>query len=94
MRWRGLLADDDKIVTKKMSLQTSIIQVLLEVGITTISELAKNIVYFILIYLGFKLLAKEIRESAKKVPEWINLYFKEIQKAKTLDKALEGRKIT
>ena len=75
-----------------MSLQSTIVQVLLEVGITTISELAKNIVYFILIIIGFKWLAKEIREGVKNMPSWINLYFIEMQKSKTLDRALEGKK--
>jgi len=76
-----------------MSLQSTIVQVLLEVGITTISELAKNIVYFILIIIGFKWLAKEIREGVKNMPSWINLYFIEMQKSKSIDRALEGRKL-
>ena len=74
-----------------MSLQTSIIQVLLEVGITTISELAKNIVYFILIYLGFKLLAKEIRESTKNIPSWLEEWDRIKMKHYQIDKAIESR---
>ena len=74
-----------------MSLQTTITQVILEVGITTISELAKNIVYFILIYLGFKLLAKEIRNGAKNIPTWLEEWDKIKMKHYQIEKAIEGR---
>jgi hypothetical protein len=68
-----------------MSLQTSITQVILEVGITTISELAKNVVYFILIIWGVKYIGK-------RMPDWIENYFKGQIKLRTLDRVLERRK--
>jgi hypothetical protein len=68
-----------------MSLQTSITQVILEVGITTISELAKNLIYFILIYWG-------IRKISKEMPGWINKYHENQIKLRTLDRALERKK--
>lgn len=76
-----------------MSLQSSITQVILEVGITTISELVKNIVYFILIYLGFKGITKEIRKLIKEIPEWQEKNYKNQLSLRTLDKAIEGRKL-
>ena len=69
-----------------MSLQTSITQVILEVGITTISELAKNVVYFILIFWGIKTIAK-------KMPEWLDQHYRNQLKIRTIDKAIEGRKL-
>jgi hypothetical protein len=69
-----------------MSLQSSITQVILEVGITTISELAKNIVYFILIYWGIKKITKEM-------PKWIQTYHKNEMEKYRIEKAIEGRKL-
>jgi len=69
-----------------MSLQTSIVQVILEVGITTISELAKNLVYYILIIWG-------VRTIVKKMPEWISEWDKNKMKHYQINKAIEGRKL-
>lgn len=68
-----------------MSLQTTITQVLLEVGITTISELAKNLVYFILIYWGIKKISKDM-------PKWLESYHKNQMEKFRVEKAIEGRK--
>ena len=68
-----------------MSLQTTITQVILEVGITTISELAKNVVYYILIIWGVKTIVK-------RMPEWLDQHYKNQMKIRTTDKAIEGRR--
>ena len=65
-----------------MSLKTTLIQVIFEVGISTISELARNIVYFILIVWGIK-----------KMPEWLDQHYRNQLKLRTIDKAIEGRKL-
>lgn len=68
-----------------MSLQTTIIQVLLETIITTISGLIKNLPYFILIIWGVKKVSKDM-------PKWIEQYDKIKMKHYLIEKAIEGRK--
>jgi len=69
-----------------MSLQTTITQVILEVGISTISELTKNLAYFILIIWGVKTIVK-------RVPAWLEQYDKMKIKHYQIEKAIEGRKL-
>lgn len=42
----------------------------------TISGTILNLPWFILIYAGFYLIAREIREFTKKIPFWLQQYFK------------------
>lgn len=42
----------------------------------TISGLIINLPWFILIYIGFKVIAREIKIGISKVPIWIEQYFK------------------
>lgn len=69
-----------------MSLQTTIIQILLETIITTISGLIKNLPYFILIIWGVKKISKDM-------PKWIEQYDKIKMKHYLIEKAIEGRRI-
>lgn len=69
-----------------MSLQSSITQVILEVGITTISELAKNVIYYILIIWG-------VNKISRQIPKLIEDYDKMKMKHYQINKAIEGRKL-
>lgn len=40
----------------------------------TISGVIKNLPFFILAVWGFKLIAREIKEGVKNIPDWINQY--------------------
>jgi len=42
----------------------------------TISGIIINLPWFILFYLGFRMIAKEIRAGVKAMPSWINQFFK------------------
>ena len=42
----------------------------------TISGILVNLPWFLLIYLGFRVIAKEISQGIKNIPEWINQYFR------------------
>lgn len=74
-----------------MSLQSTINQVISETIISTLGNLAQSIFYILAIYFGLRYIGKAISEGVKKMPSWINLYFIEMQKAKTLDRALERK---
>ena len=50
----------------------------------TFSGIIKNLPYFILIIWA-------VRTIAKEMPRWIQQVFKEMQKARTIDRALAGR---
>lgn len=57
----------------------------------TISGIIINLPWFILIYLGFKLIAKEIKEGVKNIPSWIEQYFKLQRHQLMINKATENR---
>ena len=67
-----------------MSFQSTIIQVIWETLITTISELAKSFAYFILIIWG-------VRKIVKEVPSWLNIYHKQQMEKYRIEKAIETR---
>lgn len=79
-----------------MSLQTTIIQVISETFISTIGNLAQSIFYILAIYLGFryigKMISKGIEKILKKTPEWLEQYYKNQIKLRTLDTVLESKR--
>lgn len=57
----------------------------------TIAGILINLPWFILIWLGFKMLARELQTGIKKIPEWINQYFKLQREQILISKAINSR---
>jgi hypothetical protein len=80
-----------------MSFQTTIIQVISETFISTVGNLAQSIFYILAIYLGFrylgKMISKGIEKIVKKMPEWLEQYYKGQLKLRTLDNVIERKKV-
>lgn len=53
----------------------------------TISGLIINLPWFILFFAGFKIIAKEIKESSKNIPHWITEYKEAMLEANNIIKA-------
>jgi len=59
----------------------------------TISGIIINLPWFVLFYIGFRMISKEIKESSKNIPKWLESYFKlrdqQLRKEWALGKAIE-----
>lgn len=54
----------------------------------TISGILVNLPWFLLFFIGFKLIAKEISIGIKNIPSWINQYFKLQREQLAIERAL------
>jgi predicted PurR-regulated permease PerM len=71
-----------------MSIETSISLIILN----TISGIITNLPYLILFVWGINVIAKELREGIKNIPNWINQYDDIRTKHYHIQKALENRR--
>ena len=58
---------------------------------TTISGIIIQLPVFILVYIGFKIIAKEIKIGIKNIPNYVEQYFYLRNKQIRLERALEVR---
>jgi hypothetical protein len=57
----------------------------------TLSGILINAPWFILIWIGFRLIAREIRIGVKNIPEWMNQYFKLQRQQLAIERALQRK---
>ena len=57
----------------------------------TISGILINAPWFILIWIGFRLIAREISIGIKNIPGWIDKYFKLQQQQLVINRATAGK---
>ena len=57
----------------------------------TISGILINLPWFILIWIGFKMLSREIKIGIRSIPEWIDKYFKLRMQQLTVERAILWR---
>jgi hypothetical protein len=62
----------------------NIIGILEQILSTTVSGIIINLPWFVLIYLGFKMISREIKAGVKEIPNWITQYEKIKNKEKIL----------
>lgn len=67
----------------------NIIGILEQILSTTVSGIIINLPWFVLIYLGFKMISREIKAGVKEIPNWITQYEKIKNKEKILSWAKE-----
>ena len=62
-----------------------------EILAQTISGIIINLPWFILIWLGFRLISREIHIGVKQIPKWIEQYFKLQREQLMIQKAISSR---
>ncbi|GIW67799.1 MAG: hypothetical protein KatS3mg096_694 [Candidatus Parcubacteria bacterium] len=66
---------------------------LIQTIVQTISNLISNSAWFILFYLGFKMITKEIKKFSKEIPLWIENYHKKQLERIRIQEALNMRRM-
>ena len=62
-----------------------------EILTNTLSGIIINLPWFILVWLGFKLIAREIHIGVKQIPKWIEQYFKMQREQLVIQRAITHR---
>lgn len=65
-----------------------------DIVVQTFANLISNLALFILLYVGFKMIAKEIRDGVKNIPAWIKQYGEIQIKQRAINTAIEGLRKT